>query len=107
MIKTTPDEEILDQACQLLAALSNPKRLQIMQILVQQERSVTELSAMVQLGQSALSQHLARLREIQIVETHRVAQVIYYSGNSAAVRQILDTLNSLYTDMQPVYRAVE
>lgn len=59
--------------------LANAKRLQILHIL--QERgsmSVTEINDEVDLSQSALSQHLAKLRAAGVVETHRQAQTIIY-----------------------------
>lgn len=61
-----------------LALVANAKRLQILCELATGEKSVGALQAAVGLGQSALSQHLARLRDAGTVATRREAQTIYY-----------------------------
>lgn len=54
------------------------------------------LAERVQLSQSALSQHLAKLRNQGLVATRREAQTIFYSINSNPVLQMLRTLDTLY-----------
>ena len=63
-----------DEAAALLRVLANPHRLLILCALVEGERSVGQLQARLALSQSALSQHLARLREAGVVVTRRAAQ---------------------------------
>lgn len=84
------------RASALLKAMGNPHRLMILGQLIHAERSVGELERIVGLSQSALSQHLARLRRDNLVKTRRSAQTIFYSlaGNEAAM--ILATLYQLY-----------
>ncbi|MEX2649010.1 MAG: metalloregulator ArsR/SmtB family transcription factor [Alphaproteobacteria bacterium] len=68
------------RASALLKVMSNERRLMILCQLVRHvELSVGELASLVGLGQSALSQHLARLRRDRLVATRREAQTIYYS----------------------------
>ena len=67
------------EASELLKALGNAHRLMILCQLVEGEKSVGELVRSIGLSQSALSQHLARLRRDGIVNTRRSAQTIYYS----------------------------
>lgn len=62
-----------------LKAMANRHRLMILCELHKGERSVTELQQAVGLAQSALSQHLAKLREEDIVATRRQSQTIFYS----------------------------
>lgn len=88
-------EKNIDYAVTLLKAISNEKRLAIICALYKGEKSVTELEQLIDLSQSALSQHLARLRNDEIVETRRDAQTIYYSLNSEATHTILRTLYDL------------
>ncbi|MBL8668703.1 MAG: winged helix-turn-helix transcriptional regulator [Rhodospirillales bacterium] len=93
--------ELLDtsarRASALLKAMGNPHRLVILRQLTSAERSVGELERIVGLSQSALSQHLARLRRDKLVKTRRCAQTIYYSlaGDEAAT--ILSSLYKLYS----------
>ena len=84
------------EASELLKALGNQHRLMILCQLLERERSVGELVQLVGLGQSALSQHLARLRRDGLVRTRRSAQTIYYRMAGAQARAILDALHGLY-----------
>ena len=83
-------------AAQLLKALANEKRLQILCLLTAGERSVGDINALLDLSQSALSQHLAVLREDGLVSTRREAQTIYYTLASGPARQIIETLHGIY-----------
>lgn len=84
------------EAAALMSAAANPKRLSILQLLTQREHSVGELSILIGLRQSALSQHLSRLRRGRLVETRRDAQTIYYSSTSPAVSKLLSTLEGIF-----------
>ena len=84
------------QASRLLKSLANDKRLLILCYLSETERSVGELERLVDLSQSALSQHLARLRRDNLVQTRRAAQTIYYSIASPEADAVLQTLHSLF-----------
>jgi len=81
------------EAAGFLKLLANPHRLLILcRLVAQRELSVGELGAAVGLGQSALSQHLARMREDGIVATRRDAQTVFYrlaDRNSARVLRLL------------------
>ncbi len=83
-------------AVRLLKALGNEKRLMLLCVLVDGERSVGELNAHLDLSQSALSQHLAVLREEGLVQTRREAQSIYYSLADGPAQRIINTLHSIY-----------
>lgn len=83
-------------AAQLLTMLANPARLRILCELHQGERSVSALEAVVGLSQSALSQHLAKLRASSLVKTRREAQTIHYSIADDRARRILAVLYELY-----------
>ncbi|UHS57208.1 winged helix-turn-helix transcriptional regulator [Agrobacterium vaccinii] len=83
-------------AAGLLSAMANPKRLMILCSLVEGEVPVGVLATQVGLSQSALSQHLSKLRAQRLVKTRRDAQTIYYSSTSESVKKILATLESIY-----------
>jgi DNA-binding transcriptional ArsR family regulator len=84
----------------VLRAMSNAKRMRILNELSDgRERSVSELEGVIaSLSQSALSQHLARLRRANIVRTRRESQTIYYSIDDSDVLRILRLLGHIYTD---------
>lgn len=89
-------ERNIDVAVSLLKALSNEKRLQVLCALYSEEKTVGELEKIIGISQSALSQHLARLRKDGLVKTRRNAQSIHYSLNEGAAQAILKTLYELY-----------
>lgn len=83
-------------AAQFLSALANQKRLLILCNLVEGEIAVGALAEKVGLSQSALSQHLAKLKALNLVQTRRSAQTIYYSSPNQQVQKLLSTLEALY-----------
>jgi ArsR family transcriptional regulator len=89
----------------LLRALGNQRRLMILCRLVEQgEASVRELSEAVGLSQSALSQHLARMREEGIVAFRRDAQTVWYRIGDRRVEELLATLHRLFCRPAPMPR---
>jgi DNA-binding transcriptional ArsR family regulator len=90
--------ERAEEAARFLAVLGNGKRLAILCLLVNGELSVGAIAERVQLSQSALSQHLAKLRGEELVATRRVRQTIFYSCPSERVREVLSTLDELFGD---------
>ncbi len=89
------------EAARLLKALGNEKRLLLLCLLVDHEHSVGELNTRLDLSQSALSQHLAVLREDGLVQTRRDGQAIYYSLAPGPAQRILDTLHGIYCSVGP------
>ena len=96
-------KELSDQstaAAGLLSAMANPKRLMILCSLVKGEVPVGVLASQVGLSQSALSQHLSKLRAQKLVKTRRDAQTIYYSSTSESVMKVLETLEDIYCEVE-------
>lgn len=93
-----------DQAAKLLKSLGNTHRLMILCRLHEGEASVGELEEAVPLGQSALSQHLARLRREGIVSTRREAQTIHYSLAKGPAVSLIRQLYVLYCGTSPPSR---
>jgi DNA-binding transcriptional ArsR family regulator len=89
------------EAARLLGALANERRLAILCELVDGERSVGRLVEAVGLTQSALSQHLAKLRAAGIVTTRRDAQTIYYRLASDAAGSVMKALADIYCRRRP------
>ncbi|MBI3505556.1 MAG: helix-turn-helix transcriptional regulator [Proteobacteria bacterium] len=84
------------KATALLKAMANERRLTILCHLCAGECSVGALEGVLDLSQSALSQHLARLRADRLVLTRREGQTIYYRLAGSEATAILATLHSLY-----------
>lgn len=85
-------QEKADHVASRLALVANAKRLLILCELVQGERSVSALQAAVGLSQSALSQHLAKLREAGMVDTRRESQTIHYRISDPDVQVLMAAL---------------
>lgn len=91
-----PLEAQATAAAGMLSALANPKRLMLLCVLLEREMSVGDLAEQVGLSQSALSQHLARMRLQGIVEARREGQSVYYRVADPAVREVIATLYRHY-----------
>lgn len=94
-------EERAAEAAALLASMANAKRLLVLCHLVEGERSVGKLASIAGLSQSALSQHLGKMRLQGLVKTRRDAQTIFYSLASPEVRAVLETLYAVYCAPSP------
>jgi ArsR family transcriptional regulator, virulence genes transcriptional regulator len=86
----------LGSVARLLRTMSNPSRLLVLCELLDGERSVGELERRTSLSQSALSQHLAKLRAQGLVATRRQSQNIFYSLADTDVDQIIALLHRLF-----------
>ncbi|MXQ10636.1 metalloregulator ArsR/SmtB family transcription factor [Microvirga makkahensis] len=85
------------EVADILQALANERRLMILCKLVEWgESNVTSLADAVALSQSALSQHLARMREEGIVATRRESQTIWYRITDPRIEDLFATLHGLF-----------
>lgn len=84
-------------AAAMLRLLSNEHRLLVLCLLLEYgEMSVTELLEQLALTQSALSQHLARLRDAELVTFRREAQSLYYRIHNPDVVRLIAVLKNIY-----------
>lgn len=83
-------------AAMLLRPLASEQRLAILCCLLNGAQSVSQINASVDLSQSALSQHLAVLREAGVVDTSRQRQAVYYSLAPGPARRVLAALYEIY-----------
>lgn len=109
MPRAPADLEIFEANAKLVAdqlrALANERRLMILCKLVEWgEGSVGALAEAVGLSQSALSQHLAKMRDEQIVATRREGQTIWYRIADDRTERLLGHLQHLYCPPEPVSR---
>ncbi len=84
------------EAAGLLKQLGNENRLMILCSLVDGEVSVGDLNQSVPLSQSALSQHLASLREAGLVQTRRDGQSIFYSLQGDKAIRVIAVLKDMF-----------
>lgn len=98
-----PDRQLTDfaleasKAAAVLRLLANEARLLVLCHLSEaSELSAGELTRRVGLSQSALSQHLARLREDGLVATRKEAQTVFYRVADPKVHRVLALLHELY-----------
>ncbi|AUR51137.1 ArsR/SmtB family transcription factor [Aquella oligotrophica] len=89
-------KEKAEIAVNLLKKMAHKDRLLILCHLVGGELSAGELSRLSLLSQSAFSQHLAILRNDNLVKTRKVSQTIYYSLADDNVIKVLEVLKQLY-----------
>ena len=99
-MKNNPKLEVLkrnaSKAEAMLKLLANKNRLMILCHLLKGEQSVGQMSELVGLSQSALSQHLAKMRGHGLVATNKQGQAVYYSISNYEVEAILSTLYLIY-----------
>lgn len=85
-------------AVSLLKGLANESRLMIMCVLAEGEVSVGQLNTRINLSQSALSQHLAVLRDQGLVKTRRESQTIYYRLAETPAMNVIELLHDVYCE---------
>lgn len=86
-----------EDASQLLKTLGNAQRLRVLCLLLDGEMSVGQINEQLpELSQSALSQHLARLRDEHLVSTRREAQTVWYALPPGPAHAIIATLYGIY-----------
>ncbi|HAT86870.1 ArsR/SmtB family transcription factor [Cohaesibacter gelatinilyticus] len=86
-----------DEVARLLKLLGNGNRLRILcQLADGREKPVNHLAEILKLSQSALSQHLAKMREDGLVAGRRDAQTIYYSLSNTNAEKVMAVLKDIY-----------
>ena len=85
-------------ATDMLKLLGHPDRLMVLCQLKNGEQSVGQLAANLDINQSPLSQHLARMRHEGVVTSRREAQTRYYSLAGKEVEQLITVLYELYCE---------
>jgi DNA-binding transcriptional ArsR family regulator len=92
------EDDLFQSKAELLSIMANAQRLRMLTTLSEGEISVGPLAQRLGLSQSALSQHLAKLRAADIVTTRRDAQTVYYSVKSAKVGVVLAMLDQIFAE---------
>jgi ArsR family transcriptional regulator, virulence genes transcriptional regulator len=95
MAKTEFDMTIYNLQAEISKTLAHPLRLAILHVLKDGERTVNELLDIVGASQSNISQHLALMRQRQIVKTHKVGSSVYYRVANPKIGQACDTMREV------------
>lgn len=80
----------------MLKALANTHRLMILCHLISQERTVSDLVDLIDLSHSATSQHLAKMRDLDMVIHEKRGQHVYYRVANPEIQAIMSTLYLIY-----------
>lgn len=84
-------------AATLLTALANAQRLTIVRMLIGGERDVSSMAAELDMSQSALSQHLKKMRDAKLVKTRRSAQTVFYSLQGREAARVLTSPDEIFS----------
>lgn len=85
---------------QILSSLSNETRLRLILCLSKGEKNVTDLIGNCSLSQSAVSQHLEKLRKANLVKTRRIGKEIYYSLVFGKSSELSDEILSFIEEVE-------
>lgn len=96
MVDMSALEPKIAEAAKLMEMLSQPVRLRLMCILLGGEQSVLSLAESAGMSQPAMSHHLKKLRDADLVDTRRDGQTIYYSVKSTEAAKVIEVLHHLY-----------
>lgn len=88
MKNTTPKSCLYEHVARIGKSLSSPKRLELLELLAQGEKTVETLSAQAGIDMRLASAHLKALREARLVETRRDGKYIHYRLSGADVAQL-------------------
>jgi ArsR family transcriptional regulator, virulence genes transcriptional regulator len=89
-------EQHANEAASMLKHLANPVRLMILCQLIGSEKSVGELLQAIDISQSALSQHLAKMREAGLLEAEKRGQMVFYRLVDMRAHALLSTLYLIF-----------
>lgn len=89
--------DMCDKVQQLGKGIASPSRYKILELLMGGSKTVTELVEKVGLTQPAISQHLATLKECELVDSEKKGQEVFYSLNT---KHMLSILRSLTSDVE-------
>ena len=93
------DVRVFDMQADVCLALANPKRLQILSLLKDGEMSVAALTKEIGIHKANLSQHLAVLRQKNILETRREGTTIFYRISNPKIIEACAIMRGVLIEM--------
>lgn len=88
-------EQVYQELSRVTHAISNPKRMELIDVLSQKEYSVEELSKEISMSIASTSQHLQVLKSAKLVETKRSGNFIIYSVSDDSVLKLVSVVKEL------------
>lgn len=89
------DLTLYELQAEITKTMAHPLRLAILHILREGEKTVNELASLLGVSQSNVSQHLALMRQRQIVKTRKTGATVYYSVSSPKISQACDMVREV------------
>ena len=93
------EEEIILFHRYVCEGIGDPKRLRLLYLVAERARNVTELTQVLDIGQSTVSHHLRILRERGLVTAERDGTSIYYSLGDPRILDAIEILRSFMADL--------
>jgi YHS domain-containing protein/DNA-binding transcriptional ArsR family regulator len=94
-------EQIFHHQTTLFKSIAHPKRLEIVQLLVDQDLPVTDIFSMLDLPQDYVSKQLAVLKKANIVHVVRQGKQLVYGVKDQRLKKILKLSRDIAIDQQP------
>ena len=95
MVKKEFDMTIYDLQAEISKTIAHPLRIAILHVLKDGEKTVNELVDIIGASQSNISQHLALMRQRQIVKTRKAGSSVYYRVANPKISQACDTMREV------------
>ena len=100
------DMTIYNLQATISKTLANPIRLAILHILKDGEKNVNDLTDIIGISQSNLSQHLALMRQISIVNTRKQGTSVFYSVSNPKINEACDTVREILVEQLKKNQAI-
>lgn len=89
VLASLPDQQLLNTTAQIFKMLADPNRLRLLHALSQEELCVCDLSALVEVSDSAVSHQLRLLRATRLVRSRREGKMVYYRLDDQHVEHLI------------------
>ena len=100
------DMTIYNMQATISKTLANPIRLAILHTLKDGEKNVNELTEIIGISQSNLSQHLALMRQIGIVNTRKQGTSVFYSVTNPKINEACDTVREILVEQLKINQSI-
>lgn len=87
-----------DQVSGVLKSLAHPVRLKVLCQLMDEEKTVNELTDLCEISQSAMSQFLVRLRAEGVLSSRKEGNFVYYGLADKHLKKLIKALKEIYCD---------